>query len=400
MTDRGWLLRRFPVTTVLGLQYAAFAIFPALLHHDATSLLLSIVGFGLLAAFAVEALLAPLRRRGDDEGLTPPRWNPSRAVAVLVVGVASQVAIALLSPSSYAVQLGSVSRSPVASLLTPFSYWTVAGSVLVLLAWRAGQMPLRRALWLLGATSGVLLVVGIRQGILGGFRDYAVTMALMVLLTGIVRLRTVVLFGIGVALIVPFLLHIRNQVRLSHGANQFAVTASESQSRLREDTLINQLQGLKLPLDLGQPSIRTTFRYGLIPSQFDKSRPPLHTGVLVDNALTGGNTSSTSFTVLGNAYAFEGFSGEVAYAAIVALLAGLLLWRRTPFRLVIFALAVNTLLTIEQSYPDGIAGFLQALVAMIPVFVICRVTLSLPAREPASRAWLDQYQRTVQRATR
>ena len=111
--ERRSILEIFPVTILLGLQYGALVVIPAVLHQTAPeSTMLSICGLGVLVAFVVEGIRAPIPNRTRLEAPSgwarasmgyrelPASWRG--ACAVMIVGWIATWAAAFAGHGTYA----------------------------------------------------------------------------------------------------------------------------------------------------------------------------------------------------------------------------------------------------------------------------------------------------------
>jgi hypothetical protein len=289
-----------------------------------------------------------------------------RAELILIAGIVAVLGASYLGSGTYAVQIGQEARSPFVALLTPLEPWLLIGSAYLIAGRRQRVITGRRlAFWLLLA--GVAeLVAALHRAIMQPFLSYAVAAIAVALLVGAVRIRTAVVAALVLMLSFPAIAQLRDETRAEVAGVQLQTQAKFSaQARLREDINLSRAQYLKPGGSYGQPAATEMLRYGLVPSVLDPHRAGLASGVILNNTIGGSPVSSTTFTTVGSVLVFAGWGGLVLYFAAVPLLIFALTRRLTPHTVVLLMLALNSLLIIERTYPDSIAGFLQGLIAAL-----------------------------------
>lgn len=365
------MLARFPVTTVLLLEYGLLVIFPAFTHNNPQ--LGFITGLVLLAVavvFGVELLLAPMKERQGRE------WSwvtPRASIAVLSVGLGALLISPLIGVGTYGTQIGQQSRSHIGVLVTPFQPWALIGAALILHCYRKNTLSRKASTrWLIVAVI-VHLVYSIQLAITGPFAAFTFAILVMSVIYGLVRPRVLFVAMLLGFLIWPTIFAYRNSVRLQQGASGIYGQEATASARLREDLLLEQAGRLKA-IHVGQPSLLTTARFGLIPRALDPGRAELATGKLLSPALGIPRTSSSTLTMLGNVFSLGG-----GRPAVVIVLGGIatamafLVRRRGPFAAVVtFAILVH-MLWIEVEWPDSMAGVLQTVVSTMFAFLAVRL---------------------------
>jgi hypothetical protein len=361
---------RFPVTLVLGLQYLALAVLPAVINGNPyLPFILSIVAVGLLTAVLAEWLYGTVTRR--DDGTKAIRYPGAIGVwVVTVTGAVALLAGAWLGARTYATQVGATSASPLTTLLTPLQPWLLIGCAFALASWRAGIMGRRAMIVLIAVALTAQLISGLWLAILAPVMNFALTLGIALVLVGFVRPRWL-LVGFAAAILVwPVLYAARNATRgqVLGSAPQSTLDAS---SRLREDLLLQLAAVFGDSVKLPQPSAVDILRFGLIPRALDPERGSLPSGTTLSVALGSASTSSSTFTVLGTIWSLDGgYLGVIVYVACVALAFSLICMRLTPVRLAFAMLLVSDLLWIEATYPDNLAAVLQGLLSLAFAWVL------------------------------
>jgi hypothetical protein len=376
LARRPWLwIERFPATLLLAVQYGAFVVRPALQHHtQPEDLILKICFVGILVAFLIEALvvwIGPGRQR-------PVKVTPQGATVVFAVGVAATLGSALFGTGSYAVQIGSASASPLASLFTPFTSWMLIGVLLFLYLFRRGLVTKSKAGWFLAIAAAVELIVSLRQGFLFPLISFALPVVFAMLLARMIRLRWIVVLAIAVPFVLPPLYNLRNEHRVNLGARSGQEGAASIGDRLRLDVAMSQIKLLPtVPASVGQPNVPTLLRFGLLPRVLDPHRPSLLTAQDLSVALHGTSTNSASLTALGEAYAFNSWSGVIAMVGALTVAVAVAVRYRSPWGFVLLGLLIASL-SIFATYPDVLATTLQGIESMIFAMIVCWLVRKFP----------------------
>lgn len=388
------LLRRAPVTTQLAIPYGILILPQALLYgNEHLAFILGILGLALAGCGTVEtvvrtrrrdAFLVVSRRRLESYGGT------LRVVALLAcaVGQASGIVSASFGVGTVAAQLGLIRPlAPVGPLLSIFSTWTVSGAALLVGAYLAGRLT-RRTLHL--CFLAVIVLEGVRTTITtitASLISLTVYLVVLGIFAGTLRLRTCVVAVVAVLLIWPTVYEIRNAIRQDSGVH--VSTSVDAFDRLRYDQQISRAADIpQVPIDIGQPDLQDTLRYGLVPRFLDPDRPTLSTGNRINVFLGGSDTSSFTFLPVTTLYVLQGPLATVVFYALLALILALALRsgsRLSPARLVIFGLVSAGPLSWFAGYPDSTIGCLQGLVAALPLLGVLHLARRhRPALLPAA----------------
>jgi hypothetical protein len=240
-------------------------------------------------------------------------------------------------------------------------------------AFKAGTVT-RRYLWLVLAMVGIATVgYTLVTTITAPLIQFGFTVAMGLLLLGVVRVRTVLLALTLLLLLWPAVYEFRNEQRIEVGGTLARVEVPEGGAfeRIREDKLL-AIAGDVGRITIPQPTPLTLARFGLIPRFLDQNRGELPSGKLLNAALGGTDRSSNTFTLLGGIWSLSGgWWGLTIYVACVSAFITMVCRRLTSIRVAIAMLAISTLLWIEATYPDNVAGLLQNLVSLgVLVFVL------------------------------
>ena len=368
-TFRGY---KFLVTGILAIEYGLQVVMPAVLHDtQPLSLIVGICVAGVASAFLVELLLFPIEK-SSKPGI---QVTPRAAMALLVVGWAATVAGSLIGGIAYLNQTTSTSASKAAAIFTPFEVWMLFGVALFFALARDKVVTNRRALTLAGVSVVLQLAVALHDAILAQALDLAVVVVFLAVVTGVVRLRWIlVIVAIGLLAIQP-IYTARNQERAALGA----VPSGQDQSaldRLRADVEMANVADLgQIPTNFGYPSLGTLIRFGIVPRVIDRGRGSLVTGEHLSVALGGSTTNSASATALGEAYIEHKWAGVVFYGVSAALVVGVLIRKRGPWAVALLAAVVEMALLIESTFPDMLASILQAAVSMGLAIVFCTIVM-------------------------
>lgn len=363
---------KFLVTGILVIEYGLQVVMPAVIHDTKPlSTIVEICAVGVAAAFVVEFLLFPVGRSSARF----IRVSPRSAMAVLIVGWVATLAASFLGGVAYLNQITSASVSRTTAIFTPFEIWMIFGIALFFALARDGVVTNRRVLTL--ATISFLLEFGIslRGAIFGQAVTFALIIVFLAVITGVVRLRWIVLvFAVGLLIAQP-LYNFRNEERASLSHVSPGQTQSWTQ-RVREDLLMAQVGDfVQIPTNFGYPSVGTLFRFGLVPRVFDRGRGNLITGENFSVAVGGTSTNSDTATTLGEAYIEHKWPGVIFFGASAALLVGVFTRRRGPWALALLAVIFESGLIIESTFPDLLARILQATVSMVLAVVFSAIVM-------------------------
>ena len=362
--DRPPWIRRFPVTSLLALQYIALAVWPAWLHHDdAAGFITWIVGTGVIATFLGELIAKIEIRRTPAKGRTF-RVTPRAATTITVVGFVALYGSALLGARTFATQLGSTAVNPLARLATPFIPWALVGSGLILCCWVSGTLSRGATLIRLGYATVAYLGYALLIHITAPFAEFVLALTLGALITRLIRIRWLAVGILAALAIWPVVYNLRNASRenlVRIGPYGQTITASQ---RLREDLLLQPASEYPAPMGIPATTLLQAVHYGVIPSVLDPfPRPDLRTAKELSIATGGSSTNSLTFTLLGNIRAVGGTGTLVLAMGFVGFVVARLARRTTPMRLITVMACAQSVMWIESIYPDNIAAVLQTVVS-------------------------------------
>lgn len=382
-------LAKFPVTILLLLQYAPLVVIPAFLFNSsARGVIFQVTAAALTASFLVELALLRLGRFH----FSSPTFSPAGVLLITVLGLLATELAALRGASSYDTQIASASASPLAALFTPLRPWVTIGATLIIYSWRKGQFTGRQAIGLISVIMLLTVAMSIQAGFLNPIVSLGFAIGFAGILTQTLKARHLVGILLILLLALPSLYEIRNQQRIRQGAHQASLLNAKATDRLRIDKSMGNLTRVDIPLRVGQPGFVDLLRLGLVPRFLDPGRAETQTGALLSVALGQSRTSNTTFTVLGNVYAFSGVNGLYVYCALMALILGLLVRVDGPWGLVASVLLVQACIALTSGYPESIAGLLQGLVSMAAAYALLKVMVFRRARRapgPLPRRLVD-----------
>ena len=361
-------IEKFPVTALLGLEYGALVVYPALVHHTQPErLMVAVCTVAVLIAFAAEFLISWLPR--PQTLRSAPHLNRRAATVVLTIGAIAQLGLVLGGNVSYATQATGGSRSHLASLFSPLSSWLLFGVVMHLWLWRQGQIR-RCTTWAILAFAGLVQVAVLeRTTVSAGLASFALAVLFVATVVGFIRFRWVVVVIALIPIVWPPLYAFRNDLRHRQVVSYSATGQASASRRLRED--LNFAVMLRLPeLPDGSlmPSASTLVQFALLPRVVDPGRGTLNTASELDVATGGPSTSTATFTSLGDAYALQGWVGVGTFTLLATLAMALALRRRSVWGYAIAGLLVMSMLWIEASWPDLLAGITQSLLSLLVAF--------------------------------
>lgn len=393
------ILQRYPTTCFMIVPYVVLIVPQAVLYGNPRTLfLLYLVMLGILGAGAIETLFLLLRppyRLFSQRRAANSRYTRILRVArpVAVVGLVADVISAAAGGGAIDTQVtGQAASSPLVPLMTPLGGWKYMALGLFVSAHLGGLMTKKSFYRWVALMMCAQVVVAVFTAITAPIVNFFSFVALACLVLGMVRVRLVLVFAVGLLLAWPTIFQVRNEIRESKGV---AVSAEvTAQERLRFDEQVSNVASYEVPAkltDLIGPG--DIIRYGLVPRVLDSSRPILSTGNVVSEYVGGARTNSYSFLPLGNLYFFAGPYGVVLFYGSWALALVLLL--RTgegpgPGRLMILSVAIAGPLSWTNSYPESLVGFLQSLVGMIPVMLAVRM-FGKDSRTPALRRRIGRF---------
>jgi multisubunit Na+/H+ antiporter MnhB subunit len=370
---------KFPVSVILFAQYWFLVVLQGVWHGNPDLRFLMVVTFvGVLGAFSVEFLLAPLRPSYTVEcGATShgsedrdSELPPAFLYLLVLVGGGSTILSAVLQPA-YQFQVAGTAVSPLIQLLTPLQPWLLLGGVYSLFSYGSPSKAVRvRGLALLAMALLFQLMASVLNAITAPLFSLAVTLIATAALYGLLALRKVVLLALLLALVFPALAGARDEVRSQSLDGGQSLEFRPLSDRLREDVHLADARPLLESSRLVQPSFGQALRVGLIPRYVDRAQPTLAGGRNLSAALGRSPLTSSTVTIFGSVLVAEGWAALFAYSALVALLSNLLSRRRGLHSLPMLSVVIYYGLIIERTYPDAIAGMIQGLISLAMALVL------------------------------
>lgn len=350
-------LSRFPTSMILVGTYGPYVVLPGI-SNGTIGPSIGIVALGLFSVLAVEVLLFPLSARAPKEA----PFSIGALSTITWIGVAATVLSARGGARSYRAQIYGEGRTLLSSITTPLVPWVVIGLAFALLAYKAGQASKRDVTRLFVGSLGVCFTTALYSGILGSASLVMFPLAILAVLLHLIRFRMIFVGLVLATLIWPTVHQYRNQIRLNAGVTeaQLGGSAYERFNVDRQLALLDQY-GKR---DINAPSLPDVFRYGLVPSILDRGRPPVLIGQSINSAYGGSGRSATSLTLFANVYLAADWQGVALFGTLMALGLRMLL-RGPPIAIVIAVLLIETMLSIDSTYPVSVAAFLQQLVALL-----------------------------------
>ncbi|KWV33684.1 hypothetical protein AWV63_05735 [Micromonospora rifamycinica] len=333
----GWLLRCYPVSFLVLAPYVLM-IFPMAVFHrnPDTGFIVLLVGLALAGSFSVESV-SLLFGRPDPQWRHGMRQATARYPAiypvarlVTVTSIVVDLLGAYLGRGSIVAQIyGEVPDGPMVALTKLFSGWAALGFALLVASHLGGRLSRAKLYGWLAALVASQTIVTLLTALTAPLISFVFFTVAAGAVCGVFRLRYLLLGTVVLVLVWPTMFAYRNGIREEQGiAVDSAVTATD---RMRLDRQLTAVEGIEVPVDLGQPGLTDHLRYGLIPRILDSDRPALSTGQQINQFLGGGPTSASSFLLLGNIWFFAGPVGVVAVHAFWAGFVALLLrWRARP----------------------------------------------------------------------
>ena len=266
---------RFPISAVFFAQYLAFVVYPEVRSPTGSAgiiFLLVVVGVG--GALWTEVLLSRLAVRGPKHDYRPTR---RLILLVFVIGAAASLVALAAGAGTYEVQIGTRSVGAAASLATPFIQWKNFGVWLAIWSSRSESVSKRFALTLFALSVVLDLYLSFVSAIFGSF--FATTFVTLVLavVAGLVRLRSLAIAAVLVALLWPPLFNLRNQRRVEAGANVAELGTDPSLNRLELNKYFVELRVIESGGRRPQVDLLKELRFGFIPRTFDSGRGNLST---------------------------------------------------------------------------------------------------------------------------
>jgi hypothetical protein len=388
------------VSALLALQYGALVIWPAFTNHSPyLKAMLGMVTIGIVSAFAGERIVSVITYRSKPKEVSGWSWcTPKAAGTVLALGLIALILSPFLGIGTYSTQVGATNRSLLAPAVTPLLLLVPIGVAMLLFCFLQETASRKFVLGWLGvaiiAHAGYSVLI-FRTAPLAAFTLSTLAACVVV---GVVRARMIVIAMVAATLMWPTFYAIRNADRQGLGGDSYGQAVSAS-DRLREDLLMQDAIRIGRPVDIGQASILDTLRYGLVPRIIDSGRPDVSTGGKLSAVLGGSSRSSSTFTILGNIYSLGGgLSGLIAAPFLVAGGVVLLLRRTNPLTLALALGTWTSLVWIESTWPDGLAGTLQILPSALVVFGVVRACQFVDSELASRLVSLEETRHRARRA--
>jgi len=374
-----WIVRsrivyHLPTALPLVVQLVPLALLPALITGAlGNSALLSLLIGVPAATILFDAIAVHLPKRPARPASAIP---PTAAVAIVGLGILAFSAKTIIQPTFTAEVLGRTAP-PVAALLTPFEAWPLVGLSFLFFEHARTGVPSRRYLWLVtAATIGAYSFLWLLNGFLGGAAGFAFTVGWMAVTLGLLRFRSFAALLLVAIIFWRPVGAIRNSLRVS-AAGSVTYVSEVSYDRLRADKFWLEAHALREEHFLARPGIAQVIRVGLLPRAVDRGRTTTSAGPRLGEALLGRRGTSLGFTVLGNIYLFDGWSGLMLYLALGSLVVRLALNRSSPMGFAVYAGAVSNLYWLNISYPDNIAALLHFAIAAAVALALVRVAVNV-----------------------
>lgn len=384
------IFRRFPATIIVAAPYAALILPVAVWNvNPQTIFIIQLLGIATLGCFLAELFLVPSRpsarahrRPKVQRQLGKSFWNLT--VSVIVISATARIVYAAGGGGTILAQVsGEGPQGTLTSIAGLFILWNVFSAGLLFASYLGGACG-RNKLWLwLMVLIFVELSAAFLTTITAPFIQFLTPVILVGLLLGVIRARSVLIGFLIVICLWPLVFSLRNAERVDAG---IAVSAEVTYSdRLRFDLQLTSVSPFLVPVDLGQPRLVDSLRYGLVPRVLDADRPPVSSGRLINQALGGSSTSSYNFLSIGTLYFFYGPWGLGAYYFVVSLIfSRCVRWsvQSGGAAICITLLTAHSLLGWASTYPDAIIGFFQGLVSFVPIAIalgFVRASKSLPS---------------------
>jgi hypothetical protein len=383
---RRLITQKFPVTILLGLQYGALVIFPAIIHDTPPlSLIITICLVGIGTAFFVEAVRSPLGPRN----VRPISISPNAAMCILAVGWLAAIGGSVTRGIAYVDQTTSASPSHLAAIFTPLTEWLLIGTVLIMAQAAQGTVSRARASSVIVVGFVLELALSLRAAILSDVVIYSIAVTFLAIVLGFIRWRWVIIALFTIPLVLPVLYNLKSQERSNLSQNAEPGQDLNYGQRLRLDREMAQVADFPtIPAtgSIDPPNLQTLLLFGLVPRILDQGRETLHTGENLSVAVGGSPTSSDTATSFGDAYIVDGWRGVFLYSGLSALITGMVIRRRGPWAFALLGLITASCLLVEESYPDMLAGLLQSCVS----WAVALIAVKLFSRKTADvlrQAW-------------
>ena len=406
------LLQRLPITAIVVAPYLILVLPMAIINSNPKSgFIAGLVVVAAASALVIELILLPLRARKSWEldiysaNSSHTRLGTIARTTALVSIVADSVSAAYGGGTIFQQVSGQVSSSLAVRLGGLVFGWKYIAVGLLLASFLGGRMSRRSVQrWIAAIALGQIFVTSLTARTAPVFA-FITFVAIVGLLFGLFQVRYVAIAIAITFLLWPTIFTIRNGIRASGGVTvSTTVTAGD---RLRFDLQVSRAGELRVPVKIETPTVLDAIRYGAIPRILDPGRPVLSTGSQINVYLGGDTTSSFTFLPLGTIYFLGGYQAILVFYAGWALAAGLLLLpggAPGPIRISVFCLVLSGPLGWTSTYPDSMVGFVQYVVAALPIFLVIANTRqrcgNLPRLEIRGSAYSSlEKARVRQRAT-
>jgi hypothetical protein len=364
----------FPVSAVFLLQYVAFVVYPELRDPTGSAgliFLLIVVGVG--GALWAELLLHPLsvpRPQNDYRASRPA------ILLVFVIGATASLVALAAGAGTYETQIGTRSVGAIASFVTPFLPWKDFGVWLAI--WSSGNQAVSKkfAGGLFAFSILLDLYVAIVDARVAPFFATTLVTFVLALLSGLVKVRSLVIAAALVALLWPPLFNLRNERRVEVGANA-AELEQESSSRLELNKFVAVLPVLESSVRQPDVDYLKVLRFGFIPRVLDPGRGTLNTANDLSVAANFGDKNAFSTTVFGDVYFLGGgVFGLLFYSISVGAIATYLRKRGSAMAFLAFGLVLLNFVWIELAWPNTLASFIQNMISLVFAMLFLRAIAS------------------------
>lgn len=377
------LAQNFPVSVMVASPYLVIILPAAIIFENSSiSFILMTLSLAVITTVSIELfiyLVDPFKRKifgtpyefvDIEHGIKKTKFLLKLGVVVLAIGSLTTNLGASLGTGTIESQIGlTAGAGPIGAVLTLFRSYVITGTALVILAHVRGQCS-RKTLWIILGLSLLARIVYVAQiGITVQLWRYAIALALMLLLFGILKARHLLVILVIILVAWPTIYALRNESRVDRGV---AVSSSvDALDRIRYDLQVTRAVGIEPGQNIGQPEGIEILRYGIIPGFLDSSRGDIATARLINAEILGGSPdSSYTFLPVATQYVLGGASGIILLYAFWAVGVSILV----NYRKRITGFACITLLLIFYEpigwfsiHPDSIIALMQNLVANIPV---------------------------------
>lgn len=329
------------------------------------------------------ALAGVLLAEWSIERLSPrqaPPSSPSQSQRVLLISSLATFAACTGYALSAVFGFGSI-----AEVALEYSYSPLASVANGLKALNGVAMTLVALLRLLRAISArhywfsSLLIIAfasvssLLNGYLGGVAVPLLTFAIVGTLTRAMKWRWVVAGVLCVAMLMPALFVLRDNVRVEQGMERSSLAVGPFE-RLRSDTTVALIDQALPAADVGMPSTWLLLRTALVPRVLDPGRPLIEMGRLMNTALGFNTANNVSFGTYGTAYWIGGLPAVAASAISLGALFGIGV---RYFTSVLGASLLGTVAPLmarqEATFPTFFSGIAQTMLTVLLLMAIARL---------------------------